>query len=184
VKRYVVIKKNPIFDLAVGHLAGPDQIPTKQDKYKPLVGFQGVMKGEDGKDIVLDELYVRNPDKDAVQRFEKSFRELLKENIDETYPIKHPQTVEVVLHISVQQKRFFEVDVDNLAKTVLDCLPGLVLDDDSQVVNLLVQKDIHPFNIPGIVLALRKINKNEDSMFNDIKIYYSEETDEKPDEKK
>ncbi len=157
-KRYVVVEKNPIFDWCIGQLAGQDSIPTKQDKYKPLVGYRGVLKTEGREDIVLNELYVRNPDKEAVQRFEKNLRAFISENIDGSFPLKRPINVEVVLAVSVEKKRFYEVDVDNLAKTVLDCLKGLVIEDDSQIVNLLVQKAIHPYNIPGIMIGLRKIN--------------------------
>jgi len=180
-KKYGVLSKNPVFDVAVGQLAGPDEIPTKQDKFKPLIGVQGIIKESDGQEVILNELYVRNPDKDVVKRFEKGLRELLKESIDERYPILLPFTLEVVIQITVQQKRFFQVDVDNLAKTVLDCLTGIVFENDSQVINLLVQKSIHPFNIPGIFVGIRRI-KDDNSLFRDINIYFAEETDEKPEE--
>lgn len=171
----IVLRKNPIFDWCIMELGGQDPIPTKQEKYKPLIGYEGHIKDGENEPIVFKELYVRNPDKDIVKKFELEFKKSIAKNLGSEFPIKSPQRVEAVLNILVEKKRYFEVDLDNLAKTVLDCLKGIIIEDDSQIVALCVQKEIHPFNIPGISIGIRKVNDIKESLFFGINLYYAEE---------
>ena len=67
--------------------------------------------------------------------------------------------VQVSLSISLTEKRYFDVDVDNLAKTVLDSLNGIAFDDDSQVSSLIVEKHIHPMKVNGILIAITKLTE-------------------------
>ena len=68
-----------------------------------------------------------------------------------------PNAVQVHLSISITEKRYFEVDVDNLAKTVLDSLNGIAFDDDSQVSSLIVEKHVHPMKVNGILISITKL---------------------------
>lgn len=70
-----------------------------------------------------------------------------------------PSDVQVYLSISVNKKRYHEVDVDNLAKTVLDCLKGIAFEDDCQVSSLIVEKHIHKLNVNGLLIAITKITE-------------------------
>lgn len=176
-KKIGIVKANPNFDWCIGLLGGEYPIPTKQDKFKPLEGLQGVLKQEGMDDVIFENLYVKKPDKENVQKFEESFREKISERIegDAKFPIKQPEHIEVVLYVLVKKKRFFDVDVDNLAKAILDCVVGLVIEDDSQIVKLLVRKDIHPDNINGLAIGVRQINANRKSIIEDIKLFTAEE---------
>ncbi len=51
-------------------------------------------------------------------------------------PVEGPVSVAVVLDIYVRRR----MDVDNVAKSVLDGLNGIAYEDDDQVVELLVRK--------------------------------------------
>lgn len=170
----IVIRKNPKLDWAIA-LWGGDPVPTKQDKFKPLIGYQGIVN-EDGVETILEELYVRNPDKKSIQDFETKLRDYIKENMTSAHPYKMPTEVEVILSFTITKKRFFEVDVDNLSKNVLDVMKGLIFDDDSQVVNLLASKHIHPYNTNGIAIAVNEITDKSKSWFDGIKLFYIEES--------
>ncbi|MBB5645913.1 RusA family crossover junction endodeoxyribonuclease [Pedobacter cryoconitis] len=169
--KIVTLKKVPNLDWAVA-LWGGKPVPTKQEKYKPLVGYQGIMQdGETEK--IFDDLYIRNPDKDIVQEFEKKLGNFLRENITDEMPYKMP--VEVILAFTINKKRFFDVDVDNLCKTVLDAMKGIVFDDDSQVVRLLALKDTHPFDTNGISIGVNKLEDVSKGWFNKVHLFYMDE---------
>ncbi|RZK11042.1 MAG: RusA family crossover junction endodeoxyribonuclease, partial [Flavobacterium sp.] len=51
------------------------------------------------------------------------------------------------------------VDVDNLAKCVLDILNGIAFEDDSQVTSLLVNKFIHEMRLNSILIGVTKITE-------------------------
>ena len=160
-------------------MGGPT-IPTEQDKFKPLVGYQGVME-ENGVETIFDQLYIRNPAKQSIQDFEEKLREYIKENLQEDNPYPMPNKIEVILAFNISEKRFFEVDVDNLSKNILDCMNGLVFDDDSQVVNLLAMKNVHPFNINGLMIGVNRISDDKKGWFDGIKLFYMEDIDEESD---
>jgi len=172
----VAIKKVPNLDWTIA-MWGGKPVPTKQEKYKPLIGYQGVI--DDGEtEKILDDLYIRNPDKSIVQEFESRLREFLKENVTDEMPYKMP--VEVILAFDINQKRLFEVDVDNLCKTVLDAMTGLVFEDDSQVVRLLALKDTHEWDTNGLSIGVNKLEKQDDGWFYNIKMFYIEDVTEEP----
>ena len=88
-----------------------------------------------------------------------------------------PTKVEVILAFNIKSNRFFEVDIDNLSKNILDCMKGLVFDDDSQVVNLLAMKNAHPFDINGLMIGVNQVDNENKSWFQTIKLFYMEEAD-------
>lgn len=171
----VAVKKHPKLDWAIALLGG-QPVPTKQDKFKPLKGYQGVLN-ENGVETILEELYIRNPSKKSIQEFEGKLRDYVLENKQPDQPYKMPTKVEVILAFDINSKRFFEVDVDNLSKNILDCLKGIIFEDDSQVVNLLAMKNIHPWNTDGLMIAVNNIDDKEKSWFDKIKLFYMEDVE-------
>lgn len=169
--KIVTIKKVPQLDWAVALLGGP-AIPTKQDKFKPLIGMQGVLQDGDTEQI-FDQLYIKKPDKPAIEEFEKKLAAFLKENVNEEMPYNFP--VEVILAFDINRKRLFEVDVDNLSKTVLDAMKGVIFQDDSLVVRLLAMKDTHPMNTNGLMIGVNKVEKPNEGWFSKIKLFYIDE---------
>ena len=74
----------------------------------------------------------------------------------------------------MSEKRLQSVDVDNLAKIVLDFMKGKVFEDDSQVSSLFVAKDIVKDDIipqvSGIMVGVRIIN-GKPSLLAGVKFY-------------
>ena len=56
----MILKKVPDLDFFISFFGGPD-VPTKQDKFKPLVGGQKIILGS-GEEIELKDLdvYLKN----------------------------------------------------------------------------------------------------------------------------
>lgn len=175
--KIVTIRKVPDLDWAVA-LWGGKPIPTKQEKYKPLTGYQRIIQdGETEK--ILEELYIRNPDKAIVQEFEKKIGDFLKESATDEMPYK--MSVEVILAFDINKKRLFEVDIDNLCKTVLDAMKGIIFEDDSQVVRLLALKDVHPYDTNGLAIGVNKLDDQSKGWFNKVQLFYMDERDEEID---
>lgn len=171
-----VIKKHPDLDFFFG-LLRIDQVPTKQDKYKSIGEYKIVREGVDGQEEV-HEVFIKAENKKSIQTFEEMLREELKNNKTPNLPFKKEEIVEVIIAITMTQRRFKEVDVDNLAKSVLDIMKGEVFVDDSQVANLLIKKTVHPkqpWN--SIMIGVRKIKENK-SWFDHIKLAYFDKVNE------
>lgn len=170
-----ILKKHPELDFFIGFMGGPE-IPTKQDKFKPLKGYQVLLEEHEGeqKDLSQEfELYIKKKGKSSIQEFEDKFKEQIKENLTEDHPYKKNIKLEVIVSVSMQENRLNNVDIDNLVKSVLDCFNGLVYEDDSQIVSVLGRKDVNGF-IPlnGLFVGIKKVNDEKSSWFNDIKLAY------------
>lgn len=150
-KKTKTYQQNPNIDYLFGYLGG-EAVPTKQDAFKPV---DLVEIDEMGVETILKDFYVRKPETSSVKKFKEFIQNVANDVIKEK--IAMPNAVQVHLSISVTEKRYFEVDVDNLAKTVLDSLNNIAFDDDSQVSSLIVEKDIHPMKINGIFIAITKL---------------------------
>lgn len=172
-----IIKKHPELDFFIGFLGGKN-IPTKQDKFKPLLGYQVILEenGEKAKDISKEyDLYIKKKGKTNQLEFEEKFKNQIKANLTEEHPFPKTVQLEVIVSVSMNKKRLKNVDIDNLIKSVLDCFNGLVYEDDSQVINVLGIKktnDILPEN--ALFVGIRKVDKNNHSWFSDVKLAYFE----------
>lgn len=161
-KGSAIFRKNPNIDFLFGYIGNLD-VPTKQDTYKPIdvVGVD-----ENGVEKVLRDFYIKRPNSQSVNAFKEYLQSLAKENFNAENIIKMPSDVQVHLSISVSEERYYEVDVDNLAKTVLDSLKTIAFEDDSQVSSLNVEKHVHPMKMSGILIAITKItNKRKGLQF-------------------
>ncbi|WP_114752803.1 RusA family crossover junction endodeoxyribonuclease [Pleomorphovibrio marinus] len=172
-----ILKKHPELDFFIGFIGGPE-IPTKQDKFKPLMGYKAILEDEEGKTTDLSEefdLYLKKKGKSNHQDFETKFKQQIKENLTDEHPYKKSVKLEVIVSISMQEKRLNSVDIDNLIKSVLDCFNGLVYEDDSQIVSVLGRKDVNGyFPRNGIFVGIRKIIEDKESWFKNIKLAYFE----------
>lgn len=177
-----ILKKNPELDFLYGYIGGTE-IPTKQDKFKPLEE-KDLFELIDGKLVKIDskDLYQKKELKPTHKDFETELRENLIKEVkgNSKFPIKSPQKVEVILSIQMTEKRLKSVDVDNLTKSILDCMSGIIFDDDSQVVNVLASKDIHPLApINGLMFGVRKTkDDSSDSWFKDVNLAHFEYEEE------
>jgi len=154
-QKYVTFIQNPNIDFLFGYF-GAMKVPTKQDGYKPINAIQ---IDEDGIETILKHFYQRKPETTSVQNFKKYIQEITSDKFTDNERIKIPNKVQVHLSISLTEKSFFDVDVDNLAKTVLDSLNGIAFDDDCQVSSLIVDKHVHPMNVNGILIGITKLTE-------------------------
>ena len=163
------IYSNPKLDFLFG-LYGGEAIPPKHNQFKPIDVFE---IDENGKEKILKDFYLRKPGKNAVREFQELIKQTAEKIFNETNRIKRPNQVEVVLSISLLEKKFREVDVDNLAKTVLDRLNKIAYDDDSQVSSLIVNKHIHPSKTNSIFIGITKLTEKRAGFAGDIKLFSS-----------
>jgi len=177
-----ILKPHPDLDFFIGFFGGRE-IPTKQDKFKPLVGYE-VTLVDDGQKTKMDEydIYIKKRSKNNVRDFEKDLRKQIRGNLKEEHPYKRDIQLEMIISISMDKKRLKEVDVDNLTKSIMDCFTGLVFEDDSQVVNVFASKMVHPSHpLNGFLIGIRKLDGHKTSWFDSIRLAYFEyeENDEK-----
>lgn len=167
---------NPDFDYICGYIGGFDDIPTKQDKFKPLPTKQIKYTDENGDEISIEgELYIsNNKAKENLKRFEEKFTECINLTLKEEQPYKKTIQLEVIMNIKMSEKRLKNVDVDNIAKCVLDLMNGKVFEDDAQVRSLFVYKDvINDELVPqlsGIMVGVRTID-DKPSLLGGVKFY-------------
>lgn len=170
-----ILKKHPELDFFIGYTGG-SEIPTKQDKFKPLEGYQVLLDVPVGepKDLSEEyELYIKKKGKTNHQKFEEEFKKYIKENLTEEHPYPKDIKLEVVVSVSMEEKRLNTVDIDNLIKSVLDCFNGLVYEDDSQILSVLGRKDVNGFYPRnGLFVGIKKVNDEKPSWFDKIKLAY------------
>ncbi len=168
-----IIKQHPDIDFFIGIIGGPE-IPTKQDKFKLLESYQALVMDIDGveKDLTKEfDLYIKKKGGSTLQVFEENLREAIKKQLTKEHPYKKGIKLEVIVSVSMNEKRLKVVDIDNLLKSVLDCFTGLVYEDDSQIVNVLGMKNANPVTpVNMLQVGIRKVDKNNPSWFKDVQI--------------
>ena len=169
------INKHPELDFFIFILGGPE-IPTKQDKFKPLKGYQAMLEEEDGiKDLSEEfDLYIKQKGQSGTQqKFEEHFKQSIKELLTDEHPYSLETKLEVIISVSMEKSRLKDVDIDNLIKSVLDCFNGLVYVDDSQIINVLGMKNVNEFQPRNaLIVGIRKVSSHENSWFKNIKLAY------------
>jgi len=156
---------NPRLDYLFGFLGG-EPVPTKKDSFKPIK--DAVISSENGEEILKD-IYQKNPSNRRVKEFQLEISDLAKSVIKEN-TIKRPFVVEVILSFSITQSRCKEVDIDNLAKSVLDGLTGVAYEDDSQVSCLICNKYVHENNLNSLLIGITKLTKTRKGFGTEIKL--------------
>lgn len=166
-EKYETYYQNPKVEILFGFYGGKP-IPTKQDQFKPLKVFE---VDENGNEIELKNFYEKKDDKSSIQEMKKIVAEYASEAFKEKGIIKTPSEVEVLLSFSIKEKRFKQIDIDNLSKTVLDGLTGVAFEDDVQVSSLIVNKHIHPMKIDAIFIGVTELTEKQKGFGNDIKLF-------------
>lgn len=168
---YIIYEHNPKIDYLL-LIYGGKPIPPKHDQFKPIEAYE---MDENGNARILNEFYVKKPGKNAVIEFENMLKKTASEKFNEENRIKKPSAVEVVISVSALEKQFKEVDVDNLAKSVLDGLKGVAYDDDSQVTNLIINKNIHPLKMNMLFIGITNLNKENRGVSCEIRLFREKE---------
>jgi Holliday junction resolvase RusA-like endonuclease len=162
---FITFYQNPKVDVLFGFFGG-DPIPTKQDKFKPIPVSQ---VNEDGTEEILKNFYLKKPDEAAVSEFNHYIQDIAKKQFTSDQKILKPNDVEVILSISVTESRYKTVDIDNLAKSVLDALNNIAYEDDSQVASLVCRKYVYHLN--GIFIGITKLTSNNRGLGETIKLH-------------
>jgi len=171
----VKIVFNPDFDFVCGYVGGFDDVPTKQDKFKPIMDIL-YSKDENGeeKQLIGEPYVLNNKAKENQRKFEDHFTEIVKNSLKECHPYKKPIQIEAIINVKMSEKRLKNVDVDNLAKCILDILIWKVFDDDSQIKSLFITKDIIKDEfvpqLSGVIVGLRILDKKP-SLLAGLKFY-------------
>jgi Holliday junction resolvase RusA-like endonuclease len=170
----VILKKNDDIDFFIG-MIGDLEVPTKQDKFKPIDEFKIIIDGEEyfGENPFKG-LYEKKDNKVSQKVYEEKFKAIIKSKLTREYPYKKEKKLEVIVNVLVKDKKRIEsVDVDNLLKFVLDCFNGLVYEDDTQIVAVLGQKTLSQRD--GLIVGIREVNDTKLSLFKDINVAHFEE---------
>ncbi|NEM96809.1 RusA family crossover junction endodeoxyribonuclease [Pontibacter burrus] len=163
----VIFHQNPKLDYLFGYF-GKVQVRTNQDKYKPI---NVAIVNDDGGEEILKDFYIKNPDSQSIQDFKNLIQKLAKGYFREDNKIQKPYEVEIVLSVTMSESRFKQVDVDNIAKTILDSLNDIVFEDDSQVSSLIVNKSIHPMKVDSLLIGITKLTANRRGFIDDIYLF-------------
>lgn len=123
---------NPFFDETFGLLQNDFPIPTKQTK-----------------------------DKAKLKKFKSRVVEMLKLKVKEYNSWPHKGILLVQVSVCCPKAYINKVDVDNFLKLLFDIFKGYVFKDDRQVFYTLIDKNIHPKNMIGFIVGVKKIGKNE-----------------------
>lgn len=139
---------NPYFDEIMIFMT---RIPTSQDKYKQ---FKCLNCNE-------SELY-QSYSKANKTGFIQTIKEALKENSNPEWPFD--KNILVQFSVSDEPNRIGEIDLDNLAKTLMDALKGTLFIDDNQVVALAGTKGVVK-DIRGCIVSIRNLERDENPEF-------------------
>ncbi|PRX54402.1 RusA family crossover junction endodeoxyribonuclease [Flagellimonas meridianipacifica] len=169
-KSHVTFYQNPKIDFLFG-IFGGKPIPPKHDQFKAI---DAIEVDENGNEKILKDFYLKKSGKNTVAEFEKLLKNTASGIFNDDTRIRKPNEVEVVISVSALEKQFKIVDVDNLAKSVLDGLTGVAFDDDSQVTNLIVNKHIHPSKTNGVFIGITKLTKDRHGILGNIKLFQQE----------
>jgi Holliday junction resolvase RusA-like endonuclease len=140
---------NPYFDEVI--LFWQLEVFTSQDKYKPFTCNECERK----------ELYIGESKKNKADFIAKIQKELLKQKNQE-WPFG--ERLSIQYSISDTQSKINLVDLDNLAKSILDSLNGVVYKDDRQAVGLSGIKYVVR-GLKGVFVAIKRLEKDEYPIF-------------------
>lgn len=82
--------------------------------------------------------------KQSIKDFETKFLEIIKGVKTGEHPYKKTIPLEIIMNVKMSAKRYNNVDVDNIAKCVLDVMKGELFEDDSQLQSLFIYKEVMP----------------------------------------
>lgn len=149
---------NPYFDEIMIFLI---RVPTSQDKFKTF-------KCSKCEEPLLYKGYSKKNKTDFVEVINSA----LKKNPNPEWPFL--SNLSIQFSVSDTPSRISQVDLDNLAKTLVDALKGTVFKDDNQIIALSGTKEVVN-NIKGCFVNVRKLEQNERPVFQQYFISSSNE---------
>ena len=146
---YRTFTANPYFDELL--IFAGSEVFTYQEKLKPIECNQCDRKN-------LYEKYYKGNKTEYITKIKK----LMDENKNPSWPFKEKLLVQ--FSISNIQSKLDAVDLDNLAKTILDIFKGTIYIDDSQIISLAGNKE-SVLDRKAFIVAIRRLEPNEKSVF-------------------
>ena len=137
-KEGTIFYQNPFYNDVFGHLVG--DVPSKRIRYK-------IDKKAKAIKIYLTQ---------SSRRFEESMRKSLSKNPHPKWPYKG--NILISISASLSKKDWETKDIDNIAKSILDALKGIVFIDDIQVSVLHIIK--YPSKYTGFMLGVKELQKD------------------------
>lgn len=137
----VTFYQNPFYDSLFGIIN--ESIPSKTQKYKNINGSIYIVTSNSAK------------------KFEDDFKTMSKNSKDEKWP--YTGTLLLAISISLTKKEYYQKDIDNMLKAILDAMKGIVYKDDNQIESVFVQKLIN--EKPSWFVGVRQLKENERSWY-------------------
>jgi Holliday junction resolvase RusA-like endonuclease len=129
--------------------------------------------------FMLDQPVPPKQRKGKAQRrdFEKWFRGQFEQMKSKKVGWPYTDRLMIVFSVTGPITYLENVDIDNVAKMVLDGCKGIVFKDDRQIFSLIAEKHIAPKQ-PGLFMAIRKLEHGEFAAF--VPAMYSSSPDTWP----
>ncbi len=127
---------------------------TSQDRYVQVSCSQCERK----------QLYEKK-EKDNKTDYIAAIQEKLRNNPNPAWPFKG--RLHIQFSVSDKQSRLNDIDLDNLAKTILDSLQGVVFENDAQIDALVATKDFTQGMIANLV-AIKELQPGEKPKFQEF----------------
>lgn len=168
-KGYVEFILNPEIDTCLGSV-GLVTIPSKKEDYKPIrdkcyIKTNGIEK-------VLENIYIKKPSSNSVKEFKNLIQDQIIRNGNYEKILK-PKLVEVFISITINREKYFLIDVDNMAKTVLDSIKGYLFEDDNQVKRLIIdkQENKNKNNLNYLFICVTELTENRNGALGQFKLF-------------
>lgn len=123
---------NPFFDEVFALLQDDFPIPTKQTN-----------------------------DESKIKEFKRRVEIMLTQEMSRHKSWPHKGKLLVMVSIDCPQTYISRVDVDNFLKLLFDLFKKFVYDDDKQIYKVLADKHVHPKNMIGFSVGIKKIHEDD-----------------------
>ena len=160
-----IFKQNPEIDFLFG--SANEKIPSKQEGFKPIKGILI----ENDEQTIINNLYQKRPSSRSVNDFEKMIQKQLISSGFQNNTLNKFDTFEVIITLTMPKNKLYTIDLDNIAKTVLDSIKGYIFEDDSQVCTLICRKSISKLNGYGFLIAITKLAENRKGILKDFWLF-------------
>ena len=120
------------------------------------------------KTSIINNLYQKKPSSKSVKDFEKMIQKQLISSGFQYNSHNKSDIFEVVITLTMPKNKLFTIDLDNIAKTVLDSIKGYIFKDDSQVCTLICKKSISKLNGYGFLIAVTKLTENREGILKEF----------------
>lgn len=126
------------------------------NKINVLFGLKGIYKG--GRRFILEVPPKSSRNISKNKKRLRGYREIVKFKMKEKNINKFPKNDKLLLYMGIHVKNYFDnTDCDNLAKSIMDALEGIIYFKDSQVNVLIAEKiRVRKKINEGIIISIKK----------------------------